>query len=420
MGVQDPGGGIPLNNYFSSLEELGEPRRKIGKKVLYATKSVTEEEKFLVMESVTEGKDLSKVNPFLLQKVIENTMCGKPEQVVRMKDGKLLIKVKNEKIANKLEKLKKIPDGKGEILVKVAEHPTLNSSKGVIRCPDIEHMTEEEILAGLKDQRVTFVAIMKRKIGDTLVNTKAAVVTFSTTKIPRSVDFGLYPVLVDQYIPKPMRCTTCMKIGHTKKWCKGERVCANCSLPAHGGECSSTRCVSCGDAHNTLNRECPVYVDEVEIQKIKTIQRVTYAEARAIRRKQCPAIPKKMTTERSYAQTASNQTETKTTTNEKQNSTNEKTNTNIEIQQTTDSQSATCSKTITTLNVNDTDNRSDEIHQTTVELNSATTKTTINDEDANQLPSTSTNKLVLRTDDGSVIRLRSLSASEKSQLFRKQ
>ncbi|WP_215897179.1 hypothetical protein, partial [Acinetobacter baumannii] len=39
--------------------------------------------------------------------------------------------------------------------------------------------------------------------------------------------------------------------------------------------------------------------------KIKTIQRVTYGEAKRIRRKQCPTIPKQFTTETSYAHTAS-------------------------------------------------------------------------------------------------------------------
>uniref|UniRef100_A0AAG5DV97 CCHC-type domain-containing protein n=1 Tax=Anopheles atroparvus TaxID=41427 RepID=A0AAG5DV97_ANOAO len=260
----------------------------------------------MIMESTVTGRDLSRCNPFLLQKVIESAIGSKPEEVTRLRGGKLLLKLNNDRQASKAVKIKKIPDRIGDIEVKVEEHPTLNTSKGIIRCPDIEFLTEQEILEGLKTQKVSEVTIMKRKINGELKNTRTAILLFKSTTVPRSVDFGLYPILVELYIPNPMRCTTCLKIGHTKKWCRGERVCGNCSLPDHENECSNTKCVSCGDNHHTLNKNCPVYIDEVEIQKIKTINRVTYGEAKRIRRRQCPTVPRKFTTETSYAHTASN------------------------------------------------------------------------------------------------------------------
>ena len=66
--------------------------------------------------------------------------------------------------------------------------------------------------------------------------------------------------------------------------------------------------MSCGEAHNTLDKNCSVFLDEVEINKIKTENRITYGEAKRIRRRQCPTIPKNYTTEHSYAQ----KTKTKT------------------------------------------------------------------------------------------------------------
>uniref|UniRef100_A0A182X634 CCHC-type domain-containing protein n=1 Tax=Anopheles quadriannulatus TaxID=34691 RepID=A0A182X634_ANOQN len=142
--------------------------------------------------------------------------------------------------------------------------------KEVIRCPDIEYLTEEELLEGLKEQKVVEVVIMKRKTEQTIRNTRTAIITFKTGKIPRVVDFGLYPVKVELYVPRPMRCITCMKLGHTKKWCQKEKICANCSEIDHKDQCKKTQCVSCGEAHHTLNRNCPVFVDEMEISRIKT------------------------------------------------------------------------------------------------------------------------------------------------------
>ena len=159
------------------------------------------------------------------------------------------------------------------------EHPTLNTSKGVIRCPDIEFMTEAEIIEGLSEQRVVEVNILKRKEDNELKNTRTAIITFNSGKIPRMVDFGLYPVKVELYISRPMRCITCMRLGHTKKRCKNEKTCADCSLPVHETSCKETKCVLC--------RACPVFLDEVEINKIKTENRITYGEAKHIRRRQC-------------------------------------------------------------------------------------------------------------------------------------
>ncbi|XP_040159048.1 uncharacterized protein LOC120897917 [Anopheles arabiensis] len=222
--------------------------------------------------------------------------------VSRLKDGKLLIKVANQKQAEKIKKIKTIPDHRGEIQVQTLEHPTLNCSKGVIRCPDIEFLTEGEILDGPQTQKATEVIILKRKINNVLTNTRTAIVTFKTGRIPRTVDFGLYPLKVELYIPRPMRCTTCMRLGHTKKSCQREKICANCSEMEHKESCVRTKCVSCGDAHNTLDRNCPVFCDEMEISKIRTVNKITYGEAKRIRRRQCPEIPKIYTSDISYAQ----------------------------------------------------------------------------------------------------------------------
>ena len=94
MGVHDPGGGILHGNYYELLET--EPKRKIGKrnKIISLDNECTEEEIFLLMEATT--KDLSRVNPFLIAKILDNAINGKPTQVNRLKDGKLLIQYRTE------------------------------------------------------------------------------------------------------------------------------------------------------------------------------------------------------------------------------------------------------------------------------------------------------------------------------------
>lgn len=409
MGVNDPGGGIPLNNYFSALSDPNEPKRKKNKNVVSkGVTSIMVEEKFLLMESVSEGRDLSRVNPFLLNKVLENAMGVKPEHVTRLRDGKLLLRVKSEKIALKAKAIKKIPEPCG-IAVRVIDHPTLNTCKGIIRCPDIEFMSEEEILAGLKDQKVSEVVIMKRKWNEEVVNTRTAIITFQTTIVPRSVDFGLYPVLVDVYIPKPMRCTTCLKIGHTKKWCKGERVCANCSMPEHEGQCPYVKCVLCTGNHHSLDKECPIYLDEWEIQKIKTLDRITYAEAKKKRRLQCPTAPKNYTTtEKTFAQT------TKATRNEPN---TEKTTKSY------NSEMVNLAEQVTQSKEKDTQKEENETQQTTRSCegegsSSSYEKSNTKEMEVSEDTPDKFDKLIVQNKDGVKMALRSLSAAERVNFFK--
>ena len=50
-------------------------------------------------------------------------------------------------------------DSRSEVNALTKEHPTLNTSKEVIRCPDTEIMTEAKIMEGLSEQRIVEVNI---------------------------------------------------------------------------------------------------------------------------------------------------------------------------------------------------------------------------------------------------------------------
>ena len=187
--------------------------------------------------------------------------------VNRLKDGKLLIRVRNQKQAKKIMTITTIPDYRGEIEVKTKEHPTLNTCKGLIRCPDIEFLTEEEIMAGLKEQRVEEASIMKRKVNDKLVNTRTTIITFKAGKVPLML--RIEPTESGIVHPKAHAMQNMHEARSHKTWCKKERICANCSEPIHPNTCTKIKCVSCGEPHNTLDKNCPIFQDEMEIRKKK-------------------------------------------------------------------------------------------------------------------------------------------------------
>lgn len=164
----------------------------------------------------------------------------------------------------------------------VNEHATLNSSKGVIYLDDLRDMSEAEILEGLKSQKVTQVYKIKKNFKGELVNTALCILTFKSSSTPQSIKVGFHQhVHVDQYIPNPMKCANCFKYGHTKKFCKSERVCVHCSQLFHEGPCNSkNQCVNCNDEHNNLSRDCNRFKVEKDIQKIMTVDKIPIGEAR--------------------------------------------------------------------------------------------------------------------------------------------
>lgn len=296
MGVEDPGGGTAYGSYYEPLG-FSESSRKNGKKRRFRgekmdmTESFVEEDVFMVIEGETPGKSLNMLNPFAVQKAIEAAITEKPKKATMLRDGRLLILVSNKRKASQLKNINLSQLG---VKTKVYEHESLNTCKGVIRCDAICFTTESEIIEGLKENNVKEVHIIKRKNRDgEFVNSRTAILTFNSNVPPRKVNMGYYyDIKVEQYYPKPMRCMNCLRLGHTKKVCRGIKKCATCGDNYHE-QCEQTaRCLECGESHSTLDRQCPVYLDEVEIKIIQTKNRITMREAREIRRAQAPAVPR--------------------------------------------------------------------------------------------------------------------------------
>ncbi|XP_071138259.1 uncharacterized protein [Mytilus edulis] len=82
------------------------------------------------------------------------------------------------------------------------------------------------------------------------------------------------------FIPNPSQ-----KFGHGSKQCRGKQRCFKCSDEGHEGtNCNSesSKCVNCGESHFSSSRDCPVYLKEKNIIKIKTERNISYPEAKQI------------------------------------------------------------------------------------------------------------------------------------------
>lgn len=227
-----------------------------------------------------EGKLPS--NPFTIARSVKEQV-GAITAAYRDKDGHLVIKVRNDKKAAKLMELNKLIDGTE---VKVTEHAKLNQATCIVTCHTVDELSDEELAEELADQGVIHVHRFGRKGGRSATMS----VTFRGTVVPREIHFGFDRCATREFKQAPMLCYRCYDFGHTKLRCSAEELCRNCSK-AHTIEkdsdgktiCSAApSCKHCNGAHSPTSRTCPKYVEEEEINEIRTKEDKSAREARRL------------------------------------------------------------------------------------------------------------------------------------------
>ena len=106
--------------------------------------------RFLIMEAADEKVPLN-LNAFVLKKAIDGMANAELDNVKPMKSGSVFIEVETKLQCKNLLKTTKLL---GYLPVKVSPHRTLNSSKFVIKCEELDKMDEEEIKKELQPQGI--------------------------------------------------------------------------------------------------------------------------------------------------------------------------------------------------------------------------------------------------------------------------
>ena len=237
--------------------------------------------RFLLLKGTDNERPLSKLSPFAVNKAV---LGSDPFNIKKLRNGDILIEVDKETQSSKLLKMTKLSLTMENVIpISVSPHYSLNTKKGVIRCPDINDCTDEEILEGLKDEgvikldRITVFRDGFRK------QTGTFILTFQSQTLPKYIRVGYYRVPVSQFIPNPVRCYKCQKFGHTKFNCRKNEVYNKCGQEDHtdSQQCKNElKCVNCQGKHASTDKECPKWKEEKEIQRIKAEQGISYTEAK--------------------------------------------------------------------------------------------------------------------------------------------
>lgn len=330
--------------------------------------------KYVLISSDDPKISFTSLSPFAVKKGIES-ISTEINSITSLRDGNLLILTKNQRVADKFLKTRALSN---LCKIKCKLHDSLNSVKGVIYAPCLKDVKETEIVEEMKIQGVTEVYKFTKLNEDmkTRSATGKMVLTFDLYRLPSIVDVAWYKCKVDHYIPNPMMCKNCQRLGHTNKRCKGEATCPQCSLPPHDKEkCTRTLCTNCSGDHSSTDKSCPRYIQMKEILKIKTKEYCSLGEARRKYKETNPILL--TTTNNSYASIA-NESPTK----RKENINNQPTtpNTALNIQPSTSKQQQqnNNSKEQTTLNATQTTTKNLETTPKQVKFNTTTTEITKN------------------------------------------
>ena len=242
---------------------------------------------FLLVEGTSEEKPLSKLSPFAIERGFRGIVSEKLKSIKKLRSGAFLVEVSTLKQSLRLRKATIFIDRP----IRVTPHKTLNSSKGVIKCPELKETSELEMKKEMKKQGVTDVYKCKVKRNGIEMHTGTVFVTFRTPVLPESLTVGYIRCAVTPYIPSPMRCFKCQKFGHTRMRCSEQERCADCSFVRHDDPCSGPHlCINCGGAHSASSKECPQWMFECQVQQVKTEKRVSFYEAKKIVKERQPVI----------------------------------------------------------------------------------------------------------------------------------
>ena len=234
--------------------------------------------RFVIIHSEDENQPISSLSPFVVHKIIMG-IAGEPKSIKNLRSGDLLIQCAKEAHERNLLKLKEF----GGLKCKVSLHNSLNTSKGIVRCPELKNQTNEHILGFMGEQGVTEVRRIFVKRDGVLKPTHTFVLTFNSPILPKECQMGFINCKVEVYVPNPLRCYRCQVFGHHENKCGRQAVCVNCGEAEHdtNGRCDKpAKCVNCSGNHPANSRECTAWLKEKKILKIKYEQNISFQDAR--------------------------------------------------------------------------------------------------------------------------------------------
>ena len=142
----------------------------------------------------------------------------------------------------------------------------------------------EEIKEELIENGYPIMKVERLEIGpkDSKRKTKTMKIWFETNLLPEHVEFMWEIFKVTPFADHPWQCFKCQKFGHNAKFCTSNQKCVICSEDHSYKECpnkDNVKCSNYGKNHAASYGSCVAMKKEMEIQKVRTKENLSYRDA---------------------------------------------------------------------------------------------------------------------------------------------
>jgi len=162
---------------------------------------------------------------------------------------------------------------------------TLIYSLGIIRLD--QSISESDFFDGLDSDHcvASFRRIIPRQANDSMRTFNLVELKFSSPSLPDFISIYKVRIKVSPSIRSPVQCSSCLRFGHTGRFCRSKPRCAHCSEANHNillcptATVTDPTCLYCKGCHISSDRNCPEWIKQKKIKKIMAVENLTFPEA---------------------------------------------------------------------------------------------------------------------------------------------
>ena len=121
------------------------------------------------------------------------------------------------------------------------------NSYGVVRNIPLKYSVQDLMNNVISEVPIKSIYRFQRRDVDkpgSLLPTFSIKIEFGGDSVPERILFNFAYLKVDMYVPEVKLCRQCGRLGHTEKYCKGEKRCLRCGTRGTCS-CNTLKCILC-------------------------------------------------------------------------------------------------------------------------------------------------------------------------------
>jgi hypothetical protein len=240
--------------------------------------------KTIIVKAIGANANSFLKDPVGLAKGFKNSTFATVKAEMRVNSRRNVVAVelnqKDEELIKELVKTKKI--GKWEVMC-YQPGSDLGCS-GVIGPIDKEADLEElqELMEADGGQTIVGVTRLNQFKGGFKEESLAIKVNFEGKVLPSKIMVGMLAFSVRAYLPPPLRCYRCQRLGHIADGCTAAfrcLVCAGNHSIKDGCTTNFLKCANCGGQHKASSGKCPFIIKSNEVRGLSITEGISIREA---------------------------------------------------------------------------------------------------------------------------------------------